>query len=572
MASSRDSSISANVADILIKKLRDKRAQARELRIPPPTPTREPTVRQSPEFNVDSLPSAETLDGVKRKLGIIDTCFPSYQPPPPVTPTPATDGDAEPVAEESYPETYRTLSSKEKLVLLFAENFRRQYREKFSHRKPLVLALPNECGVQKFVSTTLRPSVLLFPDLIGSWEEIAAFVADYIVYEPLDNQVNMVIRSSDPAPPTVPPLAALVCSCCRSALSLILFSRYLNCITCIAVTFGSLQASSHLRNFSPCSTASVELRMSATATEATVRSAVDEDGAGVWFESSDISLLMSSPVKLSAPPLWISSSSWLLLLLLCTLLPMAAGLTERSRTIAIGDGVMAGLLVESMFVGMHLHLHRLQSHPFATFLRPMVSTDGRGRRRRGRRRPTGIVVPRPSPVAVHHHPSAAVLPVLEVMVMVVVGKILRFRVALVLPLPLLLANVQIDRFAAAQRCVEMMMLMVLAQMVIQMVMVIVVERIRRRRRRRALGQLRVQDILVGGRQRCSGRGRTGATALLVVAATVVVVVLLTERVVVVVVQGRCQGRLLGLMLLLALLLFAVGARSTCSTTASSTRH
>uniref|UniRef100_A0A182UJE1 Uncharacterized protein n=1 Tax=Anopheles melas TaxID=34690 RepID=A0A182UJE1_9DIPT len=181
--SSRESSISANVADILIKKLRDKRAQARELRIPPPTPTKQPSVRFSPELSVELRPGNETLEAMKRKLGVIDTCFPAYQPPVDVQDgTDAVD----------YPDTYRTLSSKEKLVLLFAENFRQQYREKFPHRQPLVLAPPNECGVQKFVCTTLRPSVLLFPDLIGSWQEIAAFVADYIVYEPLVDQVNMV--------------------------------------------------------------------------------------------------------------------------------------------------------------------------------------------------------------------------------------------------------------------------------------------------------------------------------------------------------------------------------------------
>uniref|UniRef100_A0A182NR85 Uncharacterized protein n=1 Tax=Anopheles dirus TaxID=7168 RepID=A0A182NR85_9DIPT len=176
--SSRESGISANVADILIKKLHDKRAQARELRIPPPTPTKQPSVRFSPDLSVELLPGNETLDAMKRKLGVIDTCFPSYQAPP----------DAEVI---EFPETYRTLSSKEKLVLLFAENFRRQYREKFPYRQPLVLAPVNECGVQKFVCTTLRPSVLLFPDLIGSWQGIAAFVADYIVYEPLVNQINM---------------------------------------------------------------------------------------------------------------------------------------------------------------------------------------------------------------------------------------------------------------------------------------------------------------------------------------------------------------------------------------------
>uniref|UniRef100_A0A182HSB2 Uncharacterized protein n=1 Tax=Anopheles arabiensis TaxID=7173 RepID=A0A182HSB2_ANOAR len=182
--SSRESSISANVADILIKKLRDKRAQARELRIPPPTPTKQPSVRFSPELSVELRPGNETLEAMKRKLGVIDTCFPAYQPP--------VDGQTGEDAVD-YPDTYRTLSSKEKLVLLFAENFRQQYREKFPHRQPLVLAPPNECGVQKFVCTTLRPAVLLFPDLIGSWQEIAAFVADYIVYEPLVDQVNMVV-------------------------------------------------------------------------------------------------------------------------------------------------------------------------------------------------------------------------------------------------------------------------------------------------------------------------------------------------------------------------------------------
>uniref|UniRef100_A0A182RCK8 Uncharacterized protein n=1 Tax=Anopheles funestus TaxID=62324 RepID=A0A182RCK8_ANOFN len=181
---SRESTISANVADILIKKLRDKRAQARELRIPPPTPTKQPSVRYSPELSVELQPGNETLDAMKRKLGVIDTCFPAYRPPA---------ADEEETVE--YPETYRTLSSKEKLVLLFAENFRRQYREKFPNRQPLVLAPPNECDVQKFVCTTLRPSVLLFPDLIGSWQEIAAFVADYIVYEPLVDQTNMVSDS-----------------------------------------------------------------------------------------------------------------------------------------------------------------------------------------------------------------------------------------------------------------------------------------------------------------------------------------------------------------------------------------
>lgn len=92
--------------------------------------------------------------------------------------------------------SYYTLSQKERLLLLFAENFRRQFKEKYPHRRPLVLAPFNECKIQKFVSTTIKPTTFVnFPDLIDSWENCASFIADHIVYEPLEKPTSIVSKT-----------------------------------------------------------------------------------------------------------------------------------------------------------------------------------------------------------------------------------------------------------------------------------------------------------------------------------------------------------------------------------------
>lgn len=46
------------------------------------------------------------------------------------------------------PFAYRSNDEKEKLLLWYAENFRKQYRIVYPDRKPLVLACDNECNVQ----------------------------------------------------------------------------------------------------------------------------------------------------------------------------------------------------------------------------------------------------------------------------------------------------------------------------------------------------------------------------------------------------------------------------------------
>lgn len=133
----------------------------------------------------DNAISNETLRQIGEKLGRIYTCFPQQN---------ATEFEG----RTEFPQSYLTLSLKEKLLLLFAENFRRQFREKYPHRKPLVYCLLNECGIQKFVSTTIRPAAFLFHELIHNWEGIALFVADHIAYEPLEEQVELPTRLLSP--------------------------------------------------------------------------------------------------------------------------------------------------------------------------------------------------------------------------------------------------------------------------------------------------------------------------------------------------------------------------------------
>lgn len=93
---------------------------------------------------------------------------------------------------DCYPRSFYTLSEKERLLLTFAENFRKQFISLYPRRPNLVLAVKNECNVQKFVCTSIRPTKFLIPQLIGNLEATISFVADFIVYEPLENHIALV--------------------------------------------------------------------------------------------------------------------------------------------------------------------------------------------------------------------------------------------------------------------------------------------------------------------------------------------------------------------------------------------
>ncbi|XP_058983230.1 coiled-coil domain-containing protein lobo isoform X2 [Musca domestica] len=95
-----------------------------------------------------------------------------------------------------YPLSYYILSPKERLLLLYAENFRHQFFTSNLKTRPLVLALPNECNIQKFVCTTLRPTSFLYKSLRNA-AGIASFVADYVIYEPFDDNIRFELKQRD---------------------------------------------------------------------------------------------------------------------------------------------------------------------------------------------------------------------------------------------------------------------------------------------------------------------------------------------------------------------------------------
>lgn len=110
-------------------------------------------------------------------------------------------------------------------MLAMAENFRQQYALLYPDHKALLLCPVNECGVQvhtanmftrhgnittnvlntlfsitfsysnvyqqKFVSTTLRSTLLPYPELYD-WEGCSSFVADYLSLELLDPPFELV--------------------------------------------------------------------------------------------------------------------------------------------------------------------------------------------------------------------------------------------------------------------------------------------------------------------------------------------------------------------------------------------
>uniref|UniRef100_A0A8C9SGP5 Dynein regulatory complex subunit 7 n=1 Tax=Scleropages formosus TaxID=113540 RepID=A0A8C9SGP5_SCLFO len=114
----------------------------------------------------------------------VSTARPALSPRPEVDPS-------------RCPTSYKENSPQEKLLLAVAENFHAQYSHLYPERKPLLLCPLNECGVPKFVSTTLRPTLLPYPELY-SWEGCASFVSDFLSLEPLDAPIDPPKQLSSP--------------------------------------------------------------------------------------------------------------------------------------------------------------------------------------------------------------------------------------------------------------------------------------------------------------------------------------------------------------------------------------
>lgn len=79
--------------------------------------------------------SLQHLKQIANELGLIKLCWP----------------DIKDVCFEfrtNFPESYLKNTNKEKLLLFYAENFRKQFHHIHPHRKPLFLAADNECRQQ----------------------------------------------------------------------------------------------------------------------------------------------------------------------------------------------------------------------------------------------------------------------------------------------------------------------------------------------------------------------------------------------------------------------------------------
>lgn len=72
---------------------------------------------------------------VVHKLGLIKLCWPDIS-------------QYHFANKGGFPESYISNSEKEKVLLLYAENFRLQFSQMYPSRRPLFLVCENECGIQ----------------------------------------------------------------------------------------------------------------------------------------------------------------------------------------------------------------------------------------------------------------------------------------------------------------------------------------------------------------------------------------------------------------------------------------
>ncbi|MCJ8734378.1 hypothetical protein PDJAM_G00234650 [Pangasius djambal] len=89
------------------------------------------------------------------------------------------------VDQSECPASYSENSAEEKMLVSMAENLHAQYSYLYPDRKPLLLCPVNELGVQKFVSTTLRRTLLPYHELYD-WQGCASFISDFLTLELLD--------------------------------------------------------------------------------------------------------------------------------------------------------------------------------------------------------------------------------------------------------------------------------------------------------------------------------------------------------------------------------------------------
>ncbi|XP_065422929.1 dynein regulatory complex subunit 7 [Chrysemys picta bellii] len=130
------------------------------------------------------------LQDLEEKLSEIQVHIPNVVP----------EFDWSSIDTSQLPASYKTNSAKEQMLLQLGDNFHRQYAHLCPDRQPLFLHPLNECGVEKFVSTTVRPTLQPYPELYN-WDGCAQFVSDYLTMEPLSSPITP--PSYLPSPTTI---------------------------------------------------------------------------------------------------------------------------------------------------------------------------------------------------------------------------------------------------------------------------------------------------------------------------------------------------------------------------------
>ncbi|NXH13047.1 DRC7 protein, partial [Bucco capensis] len=132
------------------------------------------------EEELEALEISDSLQDVEEKVSVEQVCIPNN----------VLDFDWSSIDTSQLPSSYQTNSLKEKKLLHVADHFLQQYTHLCPERMPLFLHPVNECGVEKFVSTTVRPTLLPYPELYH-WEGCASFVSDYLTMEPLKSPITL---------------------------------------------------------------------------------------------------------------------------------------------------------------------------------------------------------------------------------------------------------------------------------------------------------------------------------------------------------------------------------------------
>lgn len=91
---------------------------------------------------------------------------------------------------EELPQSYENNQSKEQVCLEYVANFYDQFQKLNPNRAELLLTPRNERNVEKFVCTTIRPTLLPYREMYDL-ENCATFVANIIEYEPLLDPIKL---------------------------------------------------------------------------------------------------------------------------------------------------------------------------------------------------------------------------------------------------------------------------------------------------------------------------------------------------------------------------------------------